>query len=106
MPWHTVTLSSDRLAAGEGNRFLDELEAVIMATGFPKDAAVFGSVDRARQGNIYFINPQASVIATAVIARWGGTECNEPAAPVSVLIGRPEAYYAQNKNSRAHVTAK
>ena len=68
-----------------------------MAAGFPKDAAVFGSVDRSREGNAYYINPQASTIATAVIATWGGTECDEPGAPVSVLIGRPEAYYAQNK---------
>jgi|SRR5713226_4459648 len=97
MPWHTVTLSSERVAAGAGNKLLNELEAVIMAAGFPKDAAVFGSVDRSREGNTYYITPAASLIATAVIATWGGTECDDPRAPVSLLIGRPEAYEAQDK---------
>jgi hypothetical protein len=97
MPWHTVKLTSDRIAAGAGNKFLNELETVMMAAGLPGNAAVFGSVDRSREGNIYYINPAASRIASAVIATWGGTECDDPGAPVSLLIGRPEAYYAQNK---------
>jgi hypothetical protein len=97
MPWHIVTLSSDRISAGAGNKLLNELESVIMAAGFPKEAAVFGSVDRSRDGNTYYINPGASTVATALIATWGGTECDDPGAPVSLLIGRPEAYYAQNK---------
>lgn len=100
MHWHTVTLSRDRIATGAGNTLLNELEAVIVAAGFPQDAAVFGSVDRSREGNIYYITPAASTIASTVIAKWGGTECDDPGAPVSLLIGRPEAYNKQDKKQQ------
>src|SRR5947208_1257978 len=99
MPWHKIALPVDRVAAGHGIRLMDEVEALFVAAGFPKDAAVFGNVN-AGPGATHFFNPEASVLASGLIARWGGVACDDPGEPVALLIGHQDDYYKQNKSQR------
>jgi hypothetical protein len=77
----------------------DEFASRWLASGGPKDAALFSVRNIKARNNDFYFSPGAARIAEDIIARYAGTECSRPVASgssilatVSLLVGDQSAF--------------
>ena len=85
--WYRVALNDEDLATGREMALQREFEELFIRAKTPDDAAMFTSEDDLPP-YLYFFSPAAGAIATDLIRRHAGIECDPPArADVSLVVG-------------------
>jgi hypothetical protein len=92
MPWYKVSLTAEQIANGDEMRIQDQFDALFLAAGGPKDAALFSSkLDRSDIAHLFF-SPGSVKFAEPLIRLCRGEICEKPdRSAVALLVGHQSA---------------
>lgn len=80
-------------------RLIDDVSAIFLAAGYPKDAAVFQSLAIDPEGSVFFFNPGASRLCAALLTKLSATPCADPGNNVGLAVGHQDALYQQTRQA-------
>jgi hypothetical protein len=78
MPWYRITLTMQVATIGEHRVIQKEFEAILSASGNPRNAGLFGSANVGAKTLTLYFSPGAYAIAANLIDRYGGQACEAP----------------------------
>lgn len=91
MSWLKITMTAQETVERHHEALQDAFEEVFMATGGPKNAAMFGGVLLADEFEYYF-SPEAARIFQVQLSKFGANSCQAPfREDVSLLVGHSDA---------------
>ena len=100
MEWYKVTIKlEDAGVGGKAYHLQDAFFKIFMASGSPKDAAMFTNHDEGFDDYFddyfYYFSPAATRIAANLIQQYGGVPCQAPRREqTTLLVGHAGARYA------------
>lgn len=92
--WCKVTFPLEQAGIdGEATRLQDAFGSVLIASGAPKDAAMFGQRSRDFKSWVCYFSPGAVRLIGKMLARYSPVECAAPEkGTVSLLTGDANAF--------------
>ena len=86
-------MSLNEVASGKHITLQNAFATLFMTNGGPRDAAMFTDIDVGENSYFYF-SPEATRIASALIAKYGGVQCSPPTHfGKALLVGNADAHF-------------
>jgi hypothetical protein len=90
--WYQLSIPVQRVVSCEHMRIQEAFEAIFLASGGPRDAALFSRRERGGDVTLLF-SPSASRLCAGLVAGYAGSACARPSRKgTSLLVGDANAF--------------